>query len=317
MPLPPLAPGSVSLRLYPHALPASALLDELCAQAALADRAGFDGAMLAEHHGGFPGYLPNPVQACSWLLDAMPRAWAAACPLLLPLRHWTHVAEELAWLASRFPGRVGAGLAVGGLERDFEIAELDYAGRRERFREALQKLVAALRGRPPGPVEGDPALAALGAAPLPLVCAAQGPKTAARAAGLDLGLLYDSLQPAGRLREVSEAYAEAGGRGARIGIRRVWLGDPPRARVEAQMSFYRGYASRQAQRHWGEDELVGAAGGEELAERLAAFARESACDALNLRVHFGGVEPGAVREQIERLGAETLPALRARLAEPA
>ncbi|MCE2392462.1 MAG: LLM class flavin-dependent oxidoreductase [Proteobacteria bacterium] len=305
------------MRLYPHARPVPELLDELRAQAALADRSGFDGVMLAEHHGGFPGYLPNPVQACSWLLDAMPGAWAAACPLLLPLRHWTQVAEELAWLAGRFPGRVGAGLAVGGLERDFEIVELDYAERRERFREALPRLVAALRGESPGAVEGDPALAACAQAPIPLACAAQGPKTAARAAELGLGLLYDSLQPAERLREVSEAYAAAGGRGVRIGIRRAWLGDAPRTRVDRQMDFYRGYASRQAQRHWGEDELVGAGTGDELAERLARFARESGCDALNLRVHFGGIEPGAVREQVERLGAEMLPALRERLAGPA
>ena len=317
MPLPPLAPGSVSLRLYPHALPVSELLDELCAQAALADRAGFDGVMLAEHHGGFPGYLPNPVQACSWLLDAMSGAWAAACPLLLPLRHWTQVAEELAWLAGRFPGRVGAGLAVGGLERDFEIVELDYAGRQARFRETLPRLVAALRGHPPGEVEGDLALAACAESPLPMVCAAQGPKTASRAAALGLGLLYDSLQPAARLREVSEAYAAAGGREVRIGIRRVWLGDAPRDRVEDQMRFYRGYASQQAQRNWGEDELVGAGGGDELAERLARFAQDSACDALNLRVHFGGLEPRAVRGQIERLGAEMLPDLRERLGEPA
>jgi len=80
------------------------------------------------------------------------------------------------------------------------------------------------------------------------------------------------------------------------------------------MDFYRGYADPAAQRHWGERELVGGADGAELAARLAAFAARAACDALNLRVHLAGQGPERVREQIERLGAETLPPLREQLA---
>ena len=60
----PFAPGSVSLRLYPHLdLPsAAAIVDEVRAQAALASASGFEGVMTSEHHGGFAGYLPNPLQ---------------------------------------------------------------------------------------------------------------------------------------------------------------------------------------------------------------------------------------------------------------
>jgi alkanesulfonate monooxygenase SsuD/methylene tetrahydromethanopterin reductase-like flavin-dependent oxidoreductase (luciferase family) len=77
----------VSLRLYPHdGLDATTIVDELCRQAALAAEAGFDGVMTSEHHGGFAGYLPNPLQLAGWLLEAMDRGWAAPCPLLLPLR---------------------------------------------------------------------------------------------------------------------------------------------------------------------------------------------------------------------------------------
>ncbi len=81
--------------------------------------------MTSEHHGGFGGYLPNPQQAAGWLLDAMPTGWAAACPLLLPLKPAALVAEEAAWLAARFPGRVGLGLATGSLVDDFEIMGTD------------------------------------------------------------------------------------------------------------------------------------------------------------------------------------------------
>ena len=73
----PLAAGSISLRLYPHALAPVQIVDELCRQAALADAAGFDGVMTSEHHGGFPGYLPSPLQAAAFLLERMSRAWAA------------------------------------------------------------------------------------------------------------------------------------------------------------------------------------------------------------------------------------------------
>ena len=45
----PLAPGSVSLRLYPHDLPAVDQLDVLRRQAAAAADAGYDGVMVSEH----------------------------------------------------------------------------------------------------------------------------------------------------------------------------------------------------------------------------------------------------------------------------
>jgi len=110
----PFAPGSVSLRLYPHNdLSATGIVDELRTQASLAVQHGFDGVMTSEHHGGFHGYLPNPLQAAGWCLEAMPGGWAAPCPLLLPLRPPALVAEEIAWLAARFPGRVGIGVASG------------------------------------------------------------------------------------------------------------------------------------------------------------------------------------------------------------
>ncbi len=129
----PLAPGSISLRMYPPDAAAAEIVEEMRAQARAAERAGFDGVMTSEHHGGFPGYLPNPLLAAGWLLDSAQRAWAAPAPLLLPLRPWRQVVEDVAWLAARFPGRVGAGFACGGLARDFEMAELRFEENLERF----------------------------------------------------------------------------------------------------------------------------------------------------------------------------------------
>src|SRR6516225_4426032 len=147
----PFAPGSVSLRLYPHLdLPAHAIVEEMRGQAALAAEHGFDGVMTAEHHGGFAGYLPNPLQVAGWCLEAMDAGWAAPCPLLLPLRPPAMVAEEIAWLAARFPGRVGLGVASGALPADFEIMHVPMDALAARFTAGFEELVGILDGRAPG-----------------------------------------------------------------------------------------------------------------------------------------------------------------------
>jgi alkanesulfonate monooxygenase SsuD/methylene tetrahydromethanopterin reductase-like flavin-dependent oxidoreductase (luciferase family) len=305
-----LAHGQVSFRMYPHALPIDECMAEMLRQAKLAEDAGFDGLMTSEHHGGFPGYVPNPLQLAGWLLEATDRIWSAPCPLLLPLYHWSHVAEQLAWMAVRFPGRVGGGFAIGGLAQDFEMADLDYSKRIEVFKDGLPRLAAALRGEAEAPLSMDAAIARCATNPVPCVSAAQSPGAVRRAARLGMSVLYDSLQTVERMREISDAYVEAGGRATRLAIRRVWIGPPPGAEVEAQMDFYRGYASESAQAHWGKgDELISGADGGEVAEKLLTLAEAGGCDAFNLRVHVKGILPAQIEEQIERLGAETLPIL--------
>ncbi len=96
---------------------------------------------------GFPGYLPNPLQMAGFILDESPSGWAAACPLLLPLRPTAMVAEEVAWLAARYPGRVGLGVAAGALPLDFEAMDLSVATAVEVFRAELPRIVDMLRGR--------------------------------------------------------------------------------------------------------------------------------------------------------------------------
>lgn len=306
----PLAAGSISLRLYAADLDAPRIVETLCEQAAAGARAGFDGVMFAEHHGGFGSYLPNPIQLAGFALDAMPSGWAAACPILLPLRPWSQTAEDLAWLAARHPGRVGAGFGVGGLAQDFEMAELDWGARFRLYATALPRIVDALRGRADEPLARDAAIRRCGEAPIPIVVAAQVPRAVERAARLGVGLLYDSLQTPEHLAELSRLHAAAGGPAQRILIRRVWLGRAPEAAAAQQLAFYKSYTSEQTQATWGGDELVADEDPERLAERLAAAARRTGCQALNLRLHQQGVDHAAIREQIDRLGAALLPRLR-------
>src|SRR5271156_1850187 len=150
MSFPPLGPfdsGSVSIRLYPHNdLSADLIVSELCAQAGLALDNGFDGVMTSEHHGGFAGYMAQPLQMASFVLAECPTGWAAAAPLLLPLRPTALVAEEVAWLQARHGRRVGLGVAAGALPLDFDVAGVDQAESVARFKSELPRLVAMLRG---------------------------------------------------------------------------------------------------------------------------------------------------------------------------
>jgi len=311
MGVPPFAPGSVSLRLYPHnELSAPAVVDEMRAQARLAEAAGFAGIMVSEHHGGFAGYLPNPLQMAGFLLAVTEMVWVAPCPLLLPLRPTALVAEEVAWLAAAYPGRVGAGVAAGALPLDFAVMGLDVATAGPRFKAELGRLVDLLAGRGLGDLGGDPALARCAEAPLPVLSAAASPSAARRAASVGAGILLDSMGTLERQRAIGDAYREAGGSGSCVAIRRVWLGEPPEAALAAQRALYEGYSPDAAQRHWaGTNTIVDADAGV-LATRVRESLDAVGADAVNLRVHVHGIPAAAIRDQIERLGAEVVPRLR-------
>ena len=307
----PLDRGSISLRLYPHDLPPSGVVDEIRTQARLAEQSGFDGVMLSEHHGGFPNYIPNPLLASTWALDATETIWAAPCPQLLPLRPVAQIVEDLAWTAARFPGRVGAGFAAGALPLDFEMSGVPFEEMNARFKAALPEVAAALRGEGASPLGDDPAVAALRAVPIPVVSAAQSPAAARRAAACSIGLLFDSLTSIERAADVSAVHVGNGGVGTRIMLRRVWIGEPPTQSVGAQMDRFRMVAPDRAKAHWSPDGgLVSSPDASEVCERLDDQVRRGGCDALNLRVFHAGVSPDAVREQIALLGQDVLPRLR-------
>jgi alkanesulfonate monooxygenase SsuD/methylene tetrahydromethanopterin reductase-like flavin-dependent oxidoreductase (luciferase family) len=298
---PPFAPGGTSLRLYPHAeLPADRLVEVFRAQAAAASEAGFDGIMTSEHHGGFAGYLPNPIQAAGWALDAMPTGWAAPCPLLLPLRPAGLVIEEIAWLGARHPGRVGLGVASGSLQTDFDIMGLTKDDLTARFATSLRTVAEALAGRATGALADDPAVARCREHPVPVLSAAMSGAAVRRAAETGVGLLFDSLTELARCRELIDAFHAAGGTAPVVLIRRVWLGAAPTERHHQQVDVYAGYATSGAQSHWDSSAMIcGTA--EAIADQLRDCLEVTAADALNLRVHVPGLDPAEVSDQIAAL----------------
>jgi alkanesulfonate monooxygenase SsuD/methylene tetrahydromethanopterin reductase-like flavin-dependent oxidoreductase (luciferase family) len=310
---PPFAPGSISLRLYPHNdLPATQIVDELRTQAALAAEHGFDGVMTSEHHGGFHGYLPNPLQAAGFCLEKMPQGWAAPAPLLLPLRPPALVAEEIAWLAARFPGRVGVGVAAGALPADFDIMHVPMDNLTQRFHAGFEEMAGMLNGTDARGLADDPAIRACATNPIPMVSAAMGFTAVKRAAHFGAGILFDSLSTLERCAELTDAYRRADGKAAAVLIRRAWVGEPPREQFEQQLDVYRSYAKAPGRSEWSLREML-TSDAAVVVDGLADAVKQAGVDALNLRVHVPGVQPEQAREQITRLGDDVLPPLRATL----
>ncbi len=303
------ARGSVSLRLYPHnELDARGILRELSEQSALGLSGGFDGVMVSEHHGGFAGYLPNPLQVASFLLDGTSTGWVAPCPVLLPLRPVAQLAEEVAWLAARHPGRVGLGVAAGALPLDFEAMDLAPEDAVPRFIGALPRIVAMLAGRDLRQLGGDRALQACATSPVPVLSAAASPGAARRAARSGAGVLCEGMSDVGRLRRICDAYDAAGGDGAKVVIRRVWLGPPPRTLIERQRGVYDSYARSGSA--FADDQTISGDDPEVLARRIHRAWVASGADAVNLRVHLPGVPPSDARRQVTVLARDVLPLLR-------
>jgi alkanesulfonate monooxygenase SsuD/methylene tetrahydromethanopterin reductase-like flavin-dependent oxidoreductase (luciferase family) len=264
--------------------------------------------MTSEHHGGFAGYMAQPLQMASFVLAEQATGWAAAAPLLLPLRSTALLAEEVAWLQARHGGRVGLGVAAGALPLDFEVAGVSQADSVARFKSELPRIVALLRGQELGDLEGDPALLVCRRAPVPVLSAAVSVAAATRAARCGAGILMEGMSAPSRLARLTRAYAEAEGTGAKVLIRRVWLGRMPAGLVEDQRTVYESYAT--AASSFGDDETIVADQPVELAERLASAATEVGADALNLRVQLPGMSPEQVREQIEHIGSSVVGALK-------
>lgn len=307
----PFARGSVGVLLAPHDGAAHEVVAALLADAHAADRAGFDGLLVGEHHAGLAGYVPNPLQVLGWLVAETTRVWGAPCPLLLPLRPTGLVVEETAWLAARHPGRIGLGVAVGAAPVDFAVAGASFEDRTPRYRTALAEVVRALRGDATGPLAADPAVQACAVDAVPVVSATTTVFGVRVAAAAGAGVMLDGLSPLSWSITLADAYRAAGGAGPVVLSRRAWLGDAPDAVASADVDRYRAFTDTDRHdRIRADDSMLAHHDPDELAALLHAAREATGADCLSLRVNLPGLGPAAVREQIERLGADVLPRLR-------
>jgi alkanesulfonate monooxygenase SsuD/methylene tetrahydromethanopterin reductase-like flavin-dependent oxidoreductase (luciferase family) len=310
----PFARGSISVGLAPHELPVEDVVAEMLQDARAADRAGFVGFLICEHHAGLPGYIPNPLQFLGWALSETTRVWGAPCPLLLPLRPVGIVAEETAWLAARFPRRVGLGVAVGAAPDDFTIADVPYDERSARYRSALASLVRALQGDAPFPLAADRAVQRCRDHPVTVVSGTTTKLGVKLAAATGAGIMLDGLSPLSWSITLADAYRAAGGNGPIVLSRRAWLGEAPAAAAADDVQRYQSFTPATTHQRITEgDSLVAHHDVDEMRDRLRTAYQATRADCLSLRLNLPGIGPDAVRDQIERFGADVVPQLRADL----
>ena len=125
----------------------SEVYEEWFEYARAADRLGYDFIVVPEHHSVAIGYNPAPFLALTAIARETEQIRLATQPLLLPLYHPVHVAEQLAVLDLLSNGRAMLGVGVGYREGDFEAFGVPRHERGARSDEALTILLGALRER--------------------------------------------------------------------------------------------------------------------------------------------------------------------------
>ncbi|MGD9705642.1 MAG: LLM class flavin-dependent oxidoreductase [Acidimicrobiia bacterium] len=307
--------ASVSLGVHPlEDVPAEQMAAGLVDQARTAERSGFDGVTISEHHGRFPAYMGQPLLAATWMLASTDRLWAAPCPTLLNLRNPLELAEAVAWTSAAFPGRVALGVAAGYYEPDFDAWEVPFDDVAPRFETGLSRLRAALDGE--GPLADDPAIRGWIDAPGPLLSAANSRTGARRAAAHRMGIYLSGHMGSASTDALLTAYRIAGGEGPVVMVKRVWLGAPPAHAVERLVSTYRA-AGAPTTSDEDASPPIHAGSADQIVEEVMGDATRHGVSAVNFRVHLPAVPPSSIIEQIERLGIDIVPRIRHELSHVA
>jgi alkanesulfonate monooxygenase SsuD/methylene tetrahydromethanopterin reductase-like flavin-dependent oxidoreductase (luciferase family) len=193
------------------------------------------------------------------------------------------------------------------------LVDVPFDERARLFDHHLRALVRILRGSEPGPHAGDPAVDRARRTGIPLVSAAMSRGAVRRAAELGIGIIGSSLLTVERAVEHVREYRRAGGSEPNVMIVRVWVGEPPIELMEQQFAEYRNASGGTAPvGRAAEGLLFGDAS--DVASQLLTAVTAGEADALNIRVHIAGLAPERAREQIEIVGREVLPPVRARWA---
>src|SRR5918996_1506696 len=94
-------------------------IEEVCAEAQLAEQVGFDAILVGEHHQHRDGFLPSPLIVSTAVAARTQRIRIGTGILLLPLYHPVHVAEDAATLDIISKGRLILGVGMGYQNGDF------------------------------------------------------------------------------------------------------------------------------------------------------------------------------------------------------
>ncbi len=119
---------------------------ELLTAAQAAERAGFDGLFLPEHHMMPDGYLPSPWAALGAMAALTERIELGTTVSLLPLEHPVHFAEHAAMADILAGGRLRIGVGLGNFPQEFELFGIDAKTQLSRFEESIEIVQRAWAG---------------------------------------------------------------------------------------------------------------------------------------------------------------------------
>lgn len=130
--------------------PQQRVIAEVLEQAAMADRLGFDDFWVAEHHFDPYGICPSPAVLLAALAQRTERMRLGVAVSVLPFHHPVRVAEDYALVDVLSGGRLQFGVGAGYLAVEFRGFGVDPGEKRTRLDAALQAVLRAWSGEPPG-----------------------------------------------------------------------------------------------------------------------------------------------------------------------
>src|SRR5437762_13373862 len=115
-------------------------IDEVIAEAQLAEASGFDSCFFGEHHQDKDGFLPSPLIVATAVAARTQRLRVGTSVILLPLHHPVRVAEDVITLDLVSRGRVVVGVGIGYQAADFRAFAVPMEERAARFEESVESL---------------------------------------------------------------------------------------------------------------------------------------------------------------------------------
>ncbi len=123
-------------------------VDEVIAEAQLAEQAGFDSCFFGEHHQDKDGFLPSPLIVATAVASQTRTLRVGTSVILLPLHHPVQVAEDVITLDIVSKGRVTLGVGLGYQPADFQAFGVPMEERVSRLEEGVEVIRRCWKGEP-------------------------------------------------------------------------------------------------------------------------------------------------------------------------
>jgi probable F420-dependent oxidoreductase len=123
-------------------------VDEVIAEAQLAEASGFDACFFGEHHQDKDGFLPSPLIVATAVAAQTRRLKVGTSVILLPLHHPVHLAEDVITLDIVSKGRVILGVGIGYQPADFRAFAVPMEHRVALFEESVEIIRKCWSGEP-------------------------------------------------------------------------------------------------------------------------------------------------------------------------